>query len=134
MKYNDKFRGKPYYASINSLNGLTQCRRDDLESLGYILVDLLKGKLPWKTKKGTTSEEKKGFAKIKQNISTEKLCEGLPVQIKEYIEYCRNLEYEDVPDYEMLKKLFMDMITKNNEIFDYVYDWSEKKVMIKIIL
>ena len=129
MKYNDKFCGIAFYASINSLNKFSQCRRDDLESLGYILVELLKGKLPWKGKgkMGMTPEEKKEFAKLKQSISAENLCEDLPIQMKEYINYCRNLEYEDIPDYEMLKKLFMDMITKNNEVFDYVYDWSEKK-------
>ena len=131
MKYNDYFRGKKYYASINSLNGLTQCRRDDLESLGYILVDLLKGELPWRK---NCNVEKKELAKIKENISAEKLCEGLPRQLVKYIDYCRNLKYEDIPDYEMLKNLFTDMIKKTMMYLIIFMIGLTKKVMIIIII
>ena len=126
MKSSDNFSGMAYFASINALKGFPQTPRDDLESLGYILLNLLKGKLPWKDKRSKTSEERKELAKYKESISAEELCKGLPQQMKEYIEYCRNLEYDKDPDYKKLKKLCEDMITKNNEKFDYIYDWSEK--------
>ena len=127
MKTGVGFCGVANYASINALNGYTQSRRDDLESLGYILVELLKGKLPWAFKKRGSLKEKIEYAKFKQSISSAKLCEDLPIQMKEYIDYCKNLKYEDEPDYAMLKNLFRDMITQDNEVFDYVYDWSDKK-------
>ena len=123
---NKKLIGNARYSSINALEGGTQSRRDDLESLGYLLIYLLKGKLPWQGNVSHSNDDKYyKIKKIKKETTPEKLCEGLPQQLEEYIKYTQNLEYEEKPNYNYLKNLFLIILDKNNFIFDYFYDWDK---------
>ena len=121
-----KLIGNARYSSINALNGNTQSRRDDLESLGYLLLYLLLGRLPWQGYISHSKEDK--YYKIKQiknKTTPEELCEGLPPQFEEYIKYTRNLEYEQDPDYNYLRNLFLSVLKNYNWEFDYYYDWDQ---------
>ena len=118
--------GNARYSSINTLEGHSQSRRDDLESLGYVLVYLCLGRLPWQGKISHSKDDKYyKIREIKKNISLSLLCQNLPPQFEEYIKYTRNLEYEDDPDYSYLKNLFLTVLKNNNLEFDYYYDWDK---------
>ena len=72
--------GTARYASINTHLGVEQSRRDDLESLAYTLIYLMKHKLPWQGLKD--ENELVRYAKImeiKKSISVPELCKGLPM-------------------------------------------------------
>lgn len=107
---NKNLTGTARYASINTHIGIEQSRRDDLESLGYVLMYLIRGSLPWQGLKANTKKLK--YERImdrKMSTSTESLCKGFPAEFRSYFEYCRSLRFEDRPDYAYLKRLFKEL-------------------------
>ena len=122
---NKSLTGTARYASINTHLGIEQCRRDDLESLGYIFVYFCKGSLPWQGLKATTKKQKYDrILEKKLSISTDVLCEGLPIEFKEYLDYCKNLKFDERPDYLFLAKLFKDLSIKLEYHNDHLFDWT----------
>jgi len=125
---NKALTGTARYASVNTHLGIEQSRRDDLESIGFILIYFLKGTLPWQGLQAKTKDDK--YNKIKEKkISTtiEALTRGLPEEFSTYLQYCRGLKFEEKPDYNYLRKLFKDIMHKNGFEYDYNYDWVVKK-------
>ncbi|KAI9260380.1 kinase-like domain-containing protein [Helicostylum pulchrum] len=101
--------GTARYASLNIHRGRTHARRDDMESLGYLLLDLLlNGDLPWS---GITARSTKvGWDRlkaIKEDMSLQDMCAGLPCGIMNFIDYTRRLRFADRPDYDHLKTLLI---------------------------
>ena len=136
MRKNKKLTGTARYASINALKGCDQSRRDDLESVWYVLIYLLHGYLPWQGVVAKTKEEK--YARIlykKENTSIEDLCVNEPEELLNYIIYVKNLEYDEDPKYDYLINLFNVIIKDRlNENVDYKYDWllsKEEQIKIK---
>lgn len=118
--------GTARYASVHTHLGIEQSRRDDLESLGYVLVYLFKGALPWQGIRIANKKQK--YARIrdkKQNISLRELCKDMPSQMVEYFRYVRRLEFEDRPDYSYLRSLFRKALDRKNETDDGIFDWME---------
>ncbi|KAJ3204652.1 hypothetical protein HDU82_005695 [Entophlyctis luteolus] len=82
-------------------------RRDDLEQLGYVLVYLAKGSLPWeRVQEADARQTYNKVAEVKRAVSIGSLCDGLPPQFAEYLQYCRDLEFAQTPDYAYLARLF----------------------------
>ena len=126
-----KLKGTARYASVNALNGDSQSRRDDLESVGYVLIYFLKGKLPWQGIMIKNKEERyHKIMEIKRDITPIELCQECPEEFTKYMSYIRKLEYEEDPDYNMLKNLFKSVLEKNEFQFDYYYDWDVKQTII----
>ena len=67
----------------------------------------------------------------KLSTSVENLCKGLPQEFVQYLNYCRNLRFEDKPDYSLVKNLLKDIFVRMNYEFDFTYDWSKPKEIIK---
>jgi len=134
MQKNKKLTGTARYASINALRGYDQSRRDDLESIGYVLAYLLRGNLPWQGIVVKTKEEK--YAKIlyrKQSITSEQLFFGFPNELCTYINYCKNLGYEEEPKYDYLTDLFKNIIQNQlHEEIDYKYDWLQNDIDLNV--
>lgn len=87
-----------------------QSRRDDLESIGYVLVYFLRGVLPWQGLKAKTASKKyKMIMEKKQSVSITELCQGCPIQFAEYLTYCRSLSFDGKPDMQYLRGLFRDL-------------------------
>ncbi|QSS56111.1 hypothetical protein I7I53_04231 [Histoplasma capsulatum var. duboisii H88] len=123
------FIGTACYASINAHLGLEQSRRDDIESLGYVLLYFLRGNLPWQDLSAATEEEKHNLIlKMKQDISISQLCFGLPSAFSTFIEHSRSLSFEQKPDYSYLRKIFRDLFAAKSFDHDCIFDWTNLKV------
>ncbi|KAL5579442.1 hypothetical protein UlMin_011884 [Ulmus minor] len=122
---NKNLTGTARYASMNTHLGIEQSRRDDLESLGYVLVYFLRGSLPWQgLKAGTKKQKYEKISEKKVSTSIEALCRGYPTEFASYFHYCRSLRFDDKPDYAYLKRLFRDLFIREGFQFDYVFDWT----------
>lgn len=117
--------GTPRYMSIRTHQFRQQSRRDDLESLGYLLLYFLKkGNLPWQ---GITATDVKSMIyriwDKKETIPLEKLFKGCPEQFITYMSYTRNLNFTEKPDYQYLLGLFDEILDSIHEIDDGIFDW-----------
>ncbi|ONK64551.1 uncharacterized protein A4U43_C07F27270 [Asparagus officinalis] len=121
-----------------------QSRRDDLESLGYVIMYFLRGSLPWQGLKAGTQKkiilEKSTLMTMWETAYTfQALCHGYPSEFASYFHYCRSLRFDDKLDYAYLKRLFRDLFIREEVHtetvfatckrqlqlqFDYVFDWT----------
>ncbi len=109
------FTGTAAFASINSHLGLELGRRDDLESLAYILIYFLHGFFPW-------HGPRKDILALKQGITSHDMLCDLPGEFHTFLEGCRSLEIHDKPNYDRYRNLFNNLFLQQgfegNQIFD----------------
>ena len=138
-KDNKSLTGTIRYASLNTHLGIESSRRDDLESLGFILVYFLRGLLPWQGLRVKSSKEKlQAILEKKVSVSIESLCKDLPCiiisnnavgEFEKYFKAVRELKFEQKPDYQCLRKLFKDLYLKKELSTDFMFDWTRKHVL-----
>lgn len=125
---NKNLTGTARYTSINTHLGVEQARRDDLESLAYVLMYFLRGALPWQGLKAATKKQKYDrIMEKKMTTPTDLLCRGFPNEFGIFLNYTRALRFDDKPDYSYLRKLFRDLFVREGFQYDYVFDWSVQR-------
>ncbi|RCN39543.1 kinase domain protein [Ancylostoma caninum] len=150
---NKNLTGTARYASVNTHRGIEQSRRDDIESLGYVLMYFNRGTLPWQGLKAATKRQK--YDKISEkkiSTSVEELCASYPgsdsaflllllgkkkrIRVSEafatYLRYSRTLGFEDTPDYGHLRQLFRNLFHRQGLRYDYLFDWNLLKFVVRI--
>ena len=116
--------GTARYASVNAHLGYEQGRRDDLEGIGYVIMYFIRGSLPWQGITGANKNEKyQKISQIKVNTSVEALCRGYPSEFSLYLKYCKDLKFDQEPDYEYLRKTLKELFIRNKFDNDYIFDW-----------
>ncbi|KAL6972761.1 Casein kinase 1-like protein hd16 [Sarracenia purpurea var. burkii] len=122
----DVFRGTVRYASVHAHLGRIGSRRDDLESLAYTLIFLLRGRLPWQGYQG----ENKGFLVCKKKMATspETLCCFCPQPFKLFVEFVVNLKFDEEPNYAKYISLFDGIIAPNPDIRPINTDGAQKLI------
>jgi len=127
IKFDDNvpFRGTHRYASINAHMKIEQTRRDDLESLGYVLIYFLKGGLPWQNLNVERNKRRQVIGEMKKNTSVSEITSGLPAEFATFLNNVRNLQFQEKPDYKMLRGLFKKCYVDQTFLQDGVYDWSQ---------
>ena len=131
-----KFVGTCKYASRHALNGERHCRRDDIESIFYILIYLFLGNLPWHCIQSEYSTLKR-YEKTRDfiiNIDETELLNGLPKVLKFIYKNIIFLEFEEEPPYDefiaLLEKEKENIISGQNFDDQYKFIWIEKIIEV----
>lgn len=122
------FVGTMRFVSGNVHRGLRQARRDDVESLAWVLVWLLKGRLPWQgIRRPSESERRAEVARRKNEMSVGEICRGLPGEFEDMVRHARGLAFEEQPDYSGLRRRFRALAKRTGVVMNHVYDWTPKQ-------
>ena len=113
------FIGTATFASINSHLGLELGRRDDLESLAYMLFYFIWGFLPWQGL-GLGDD----VVESKRGVTTHPSFQGLPMELRMFFEHCRSLPFDGRPNYEHFNRLFDSFLVKEGPQSDVEFDWD----------
>jgi serine/threonine protein kinase len=118
--------GTTRFSSINAQSGRTLSRRDDIESLAYILIYFLRGGLPWQGIDTRPKKNKEIILKMKQ-VSASALCHGLPVEFEELLKHARELRFNQRPNYDHFRDLFLCRLAEISQVTSSgscLFDWE----------
>lgn len=115
----DKITGTVRYSSRDSHYG-DQGRKDDLESLGNVMLYFLKdGWLPWMGIQAKTKAQKyEAILQLKIECNMEHLLYGNYREFRIFMQSVRDMDFEDRPDYNFYERLFQRLVKRKG------WDWS----------
>ena len=130
-KENRHMIGTVRYASINSLLGIEQSRRDDIEALGYVITYFFYGSLPWQSNKDKGKAEQSKILEKKLITPPEILCKKMPKQFMMFFSYVRKLKFEDRPDYSMMRNNFAMLLFSRMKVGEkFCFDWFKQEDVV----
>jgi hypothetical protein len=123
MRESGTRRGTTRYASINNQMGKTLSRRDDLESICYILIRFLRGSLPWENLPVDPAQEKshRKVREIKINMPISTLCSGIPEEFAQLLHYARSLKFDEAPNLDYWKEKFHALYVRHGYDQEVIY-------------
>lgn len=126
--------GSLRYMSKYGHNFIEQGRRDDMYSLGYTLLYLYQGHLPWSIEGITKEDRHQHFCKIKTNLTNEFLtrgmkcstCQNCSIQQSfiKYFDYIDQREINDDINYDYILKEFLLALKEHEWSYDKRWDWN----------
>uniref|UniRef100_A0A915Q6S5 Protein kinase domain-containing protein n=1 Tax=Setaria digitata TaxID=48799 RepID=A0A915Q6S5_9BILA len=121
------FRGTVKYAPLSAHILRELCRKDDVESWLYMVVELTNGKLPWRN---MTEINAIGVSKkqCRRDKGIKKLFGGCPRKYVEILQICDRTKFFDTPDYEKIYSLMRNAI-RDTRSQEYPYDWEKSSVI-----
>lgn len=124
-----EFRGTLHFAPRKAHEGYSHCRLSDLESLGYVLLYMLKGTLPWIVEDGENSADNDICILLKRDVALGRssFFRGVPQEMKRYFAVLERSISVDTPPYDELKSLLHDVI--DNSFDDKVISSSDSDSM-----
>ena len=129
MKSDRAIVGTLRYISMNCHEGLEVSRRDDLESLAYMMIHFVIGELPWMGIKAKSLGEKyKRVYEKKQETVPDDICKILPDEMKSFLQHILNLEFEEKPNYDYLEGLIKSLKSKYGFKNDDIFEWLDPSI------
>ena len=94
--------------------------------LRQVLVYFARGRLPWQGIKCAVKKQRyERICAVKTATSIQELCHGLPAAYRRYFQHVRSLEFEDRPDYDLLRSYFSEALAALGEDDgDARFDWE----------
>ncbi|KAI1289931.1 Casein kinase I isoform gamma-2 [Halotydeus destructor] len=128
--------GTARYMSLRAHSGGEQSRRDDMAAIGYMLVYLIKGSLPWQglarrlklegVRDISHTRLQEEIAAIKSQTTIGELCTGLPKVFAKYMRLVRELQFTEKPDYSTYRTLFINESDNRKIVLDNQFDWDRR--------
>ena len=126
-----RMTGTARYASTNSLRGVQISRRDDLESLCYMILYFIMKKLPWQGVKANTQQNRyKKIYYLKKKLCENESFKELPIEIQNFYNSIKKLKFEEDPNYSLLRQYFKDLLKNNSINEDDNFSWINDKSLI----
>ena len=128
----NKIVGTERYGSVNALKGWRQGRKDDLESLCYMLIYFFLGKLPWQDIKAENEKDKyKKLLNEKKRFNIDNYKDIIPEEFRTIFKLIKNLKFDETPKYSLYIR-YLQNIREQNQLFDQNdFFWIKKNEKLK---